>query len=219
MLGEAFGRLEKIKRLAPAAAGGHLGVRHGLHVGLGDQQLSGRPGRQGDRPNKLEEDQAGLPGALRSSASSSAPSSWSTRIIRPARAAGRDLQALLLVGSRSASAAIESRYGVKVVKKSFKKLGADRQGHPRRGRAARVGTAQGQDADRRTHRAASCLSAVKIYMAVKAELDADPDIMAVGHQLPERIDVFAIPPPAWPGTSCMRTSAWSGAAKATWSRC
>ncbi len=75
--------------------------------------------------------------------------------------------------------AIESKYGVKILKKSFKKLGE--AAHAISDEAAgkvweikKAKTPIGKLPSR------AVLSAVKIYMAVKAELDKDPDIMAVG---------------------------------------
>jgi L-fucose isomerase-like protein len=75
--------------------------------------------------------------------------------------------------------AIEKKYGVSVVKKSFKKLGED-------ARAISDESAQMVWDQRKastpvgkiTNRA--ILSAVKTYMAVKRELDQDPNIIAVG---------------------------------------
>jgi hypothetical protein len=75
--------------------------------------------------------------------------------------------------------AIEKKYGVSIVKKSFKKLGED-------ARAISDESAQKVWDQRKantpvgniTNRA--ILSAVKTYMAVKAELDQDADIIAVG---------------------------------------
>ncbi|NJD60943.1 MAG: hypothetical protein C3F13_00555 [Anaerolineales bacterium] len=75
--------------------------------------------------------------------------------------------------------AIEEKYGVKVIKKSFKELG-------KRASAIPDDTAQ-IEWDRRkattpigklTSRA--ILSAVKVYLAVKNDLDQDPDILAAG---------------------------------------
>ncbi len=75
--------------------------------------------------------------------------------------------------------ALEKTYGVKVVKKSFKKLGE--QAHAIPDEAARhewslrkAGTPVGRMTER------ALLSAVKLYMAVKAELDQDPSVLAVG---------------------------------------
>jgi hypothetical protein len=75
--------------------------------------------------------------------------------------------------------AIEKKYGVSIVKKSFKKLAED-------ARAISDESAQKVWDQRKantpvgkiTNRA--ILSAVKTYMAVKIELDQDPDIIAVG---------------------------------------
>ena len=76
-------------------------------------------------------------------------------------------------------AAIENRYGLKIIQKSFKQLAADAR------------AIQDEDAQRvwnekqaktpvagLTNRAV--LSAVKLYMQVKADLDADPSIIAAG---------------------------------------
>ncbi len=75
--------------------------------------------------------------------------------------------------------AIEEKYGVKVIKKSFKELGK---------RAGAIPDATAQiEWDRRkastptlklTQRA--ILSAVKVYLAIKSDLDQDPDILAAG---------------------------------------
>jgi len=75
--------------------------------------------------------------------------------------------------------AIENKYGVSVVKKSFKKLGQD-------ARSISDEAAQNVWAERKAHTPTgritqrAILSAVKIYMAVKRDLDQDPDIIAVG---------------------------------------
>ena len=75
--------------------------------------------------------------------------------------------------------AIEHKYGVRVIKKSFKKLAEDARAIPdeaaqqvweQKKATTRVGNI--------TNRA--IMSAVKTYMAVKAELDQDPDTIAVG---------------------------------------
>jgi hypothetical protein len=75
--------------------------------------------------------------------------------------------------------AIHRKYGVKVVKKSFKKLG-ERAGAITDDAARKVWdlrkarTPVGRISER------GILSAVKLYMAVKEHLDRDPDILAVG---------------------------------------
>ena len=75
--------------------------------------------------------------------------------------------------------AIEKKYGVSVVKKSFKKLGED-------ARAISDEAAQKVWDQRKANTpvgnitSRAILSAVKTYMAVKLELDQDPDIIAVG---------------------------------------
>ena len=75
--------------------------------------------------------------------------------------------------------AIEKKYGVTVVKKSFKKLGEEASAIPDEAalkvweqRKART------PIENLTNRAV--LSAVKVYMAVKRDLDQDPDIIAAG---------------------------------------
>ena len=75
--------------------------------------------------------------------------------------------------------AIEKKYGVTVVKKSFKKLGQD---------ASAISDEEAQKVweqrkantpiGKMTKRA--ILTAVKVYMAVKRDLDQDPDIIAAG---------------------------------------
>jgi L-fucose isomerase-like protein len=75
--------------------------------------------------------------------------------------------------------AIESKYGARVVKKSFKQLAQDAKAIPDE-EAKKVweqrknATPIGKLSER------AVLSAVKIYMAVKKDLDADPDIIAAG---------------------------------------
>lgn len=75
--------------------------------------------------------------------------------------------------------AIESKYGLKVIKKSFKKLAEDARSIPdaeaESAWAAKKGFAP---LGKITNRA--LLSAVKTYMAVKRDLDADPSIISVG---------------------------------------
>jgi hypothetical protein len=74
---------------------------------------------------------------------------------------------------------IQKKYGVKVVKRSFKKLGEA-------AKAISNDAARGVWAARKSRTPISrlsepaILSAVKLYMAVKAELDQDPDVLAVG---------------------------------------
>ena len=75
--------------------------------------------------------------------------------------------------------AIEKKYGLSVVKKSFKKLGQDASAISDESAEAvwdqrKARTPVGKISKR------AILSAVKIYMAVKLELDQDPDIIAVG---------------------------------------
>jgi hypothetical protein len=75
--------------------------------------------------------------------------------------------------------AIENKYGVSVVKKSFKQLGQD-------ARSISDEAAQKVWEERKAHTPTgritqrAILSAVKIYMAVKRDLDQDPNIIAVG---------------------------------------
>ena len=75
--------------------------------------------------------------------------------------------------------AIEKKFGVKVVQKSFKKLGEEAkvisdQAAQTAWEQRKAKTPVGNITNR------AILSAVKIYMAVKAELDQDPDIIAAG---------------------------------------
>ena len=75
--------------------------------------------------------------------------------------------------------AIEKKHGVKVVKKSFKKLGENARLIP--DEAAR----KEWDLRRATNPVGrlserAIMSAVKLYLAVKAELDQDPSVLAVG---------------------------------------
>lgn len=75
--------------------------------------------------------------------------------------------------------AIEKKYGVSIVIKSFKKLGEDAKSIPDESaqkvwNQRKTNTPVGKITNR------AILSAVKIYMAVKKELDRDPDVIAVG---------------------------------------
>jgi hypothetical protein len=75
--------------------------------------------------------------------------------------------------------AIEKKYGVCVIKKSFKKLAEDARAIPDEAaqqvwEQRKASTPVGNLTNR------AILSAVKTYMAVKAELDQDPSIIAVG---------------------------------------
>ena len=75
--------------------------------------------------------------------------------------------------------AIEKKYGVGVVKKSFKRLSEEARAIPDESAQSvweqkKARTPVGNLTPR------AILSAVKLYMAVKAELDRDPDIIAVG---------------------------------------
>jgi len=75
--------------------------------------------------------------------------------------------------------AIEAKYGVQVVVKSFKQLAQDAKAIPdetalKVWEQRKIKTSIGKITRR------AVLSAVKIYMAVKRDLDQDPDIIAVG---------------------------------------
>ncbi len=75
--------------------------------------------------------------------------------------------------------ALEKKYGVQVVKKSFKKLAEDArtisdESAQKVWEQRKANTPVGHITQR------AILSAVKTYMAVKVELDQDPDILAVG---------------------------------------
>lgn len=75
--------------------------------------------------------------------------------------------------------AIEAKYGVKVVKKSFKKLAEDARNIPD-DEAQKVWEEKKGKTPIGPLTSRSILSAVKNYMAIKTDLDADPDIIAVG---------------------------------------
>jgi hypothetical protein len=75
--------------------------------------------------------------------------------------------------------AIEKKYGVQVVKKSFKQLGEQAKAIPdaeaeRAWEQRKATTPVGKVSNRQI------LSAVKLYLAVKAELDRDPAVVAAG---------------------------------------
>ena len=75
--------------------------------------------------------------------------------------------------------AIEKRYGVKVVKKSFKKLAEDARAisdtdAQKVWEKRKAGTPIGKITNRQV------LSAIKLYMKIKDDLNADPGIIAVG---------------------------------------
>lgn len=74
---------------------------------------------------------------------------------------------------------IETRYGVKVVKRSFKKLAAAARAIPEEAARAEWARRKGRTPISRLKDSA-VLSAVKMYLAVKAELDRDPSVIAVG---------------------------------------
>jgi hypothetical protein len=75
--------------------------------------------------------------------------------------------------------AIEKKYGVSVVKKSFKKLAEDARSIPDES-AQKVWEQRKSKTPVGNITSRAILSAVKTYMAVKTELDQDPDIIAVG---------------------------------------
>ena len=75
--------------------------------------------------------------------------------------------------------AIEGKYGLKVIKKSFRKLGEVAQAISDESAEEVWSQREANTPVGRISRR-SILSAVKLYMAVKAELDVDPDIVAVG---------------------------------------
>lgn len=75
--------------------------------------------------------------------------------------------------------ALENKYGLKIVKKSFKKLGEDARAIPdaeaeKTWEERKAQTPIGKLSKR------AILNAVKIYLALKKEIDQDPDIIAAG---------------------------------------
>jgi hypothetical protein len=75
--------------------------------------------------------------------------------------------------------AIEKKYGVSVVKKSFKRLGEQASAIPDEA-AQKVWDQRKAKTPIKNLNDRAILSAVKVYMAVKRDLDADPDIIAAG---------------------------------------
>jgi L-fucose isomerase-like protein len=75
--------------------------------------------------------------------------------------------------------AIEKKYGIKIIKKSFKELGETAKSIPDKSaqkiwNQRKANTPVGKITNQ------AILSAVKLYMAVKQDLDQDPDIIAAG---------------------------------------
>ncbi len=75
--------------------------------------------------------------------------------------------------------AIEKKYGVSVVKKSFRLLGQEASAIPDEA-AQKVWEQRKANTPTENLTNRAILSAVKVYMAVKRDLDADPDIIAAG---------------------------------------
>jgi hypothetical protein len=75
--------------------------------------------------------------------------------------------------------AIEARYGLKIVQKSFKQLAADARAIKDED-AQRVWAAKQSQTPISGLTNRAVLSAVELYMKVKEDLDADPDIIAAG---------------------------------------
>ncbi len=75
--------------------------------------------------------------------------------------------------------AIEKKYGVRVLKKSFKQLGQEASAIPDE-TAQAVWDLRNANTPVSGLTSRAILSAVKIYLAVKRDLDADPDIIAAG---------------------------------------
>jgi hypothetical protein len=74
---------------------------------------------------------------------------------------------------------IQQKYGIEIVKKSFKKLAAEAKAIPDIQAEAAWQAWEAKTPIRNLSRRA-ILSAVKIYMLVKSDLDSDPDIIAAG---------------------------------------
>jgi hypothetical protein len=74
---------------------------------------------------------------------------------------------------------LESKFGVKVVKKSFKEMGAEAKAIPD-AEAIKVWEARKAHIPTPGLSERAVLSAIKVYMAVKRELDGDPSIAAAG---------------------------------------
>jgi hypothetical protein len=105
---------------------------------------------------------------------------------------------------------LADKYGVAIAKKSFAQLAAAAKDIPDEEAAAVWSTRQARTPVRRLSQRA-ILSAVKIYMLVKQDLDQDAAIIAAGiNCLNESRFSDTTPCLAW--NFCLKTGAWCGAA-------
>ena len=177
LLGEAYRQGEAFQALAAADPARHLRVRHAVDVGLGDRRVSAVRGRGHDRPVQPGADaqDRGRPGRqARAAADASSSSTRTTRAkaFKPRSSNGST------GGKTSAPSGCSDKFGVSIVKRSFRELGARAKAHP--GPAGRRRRWRGWDVPVRRALRPARRSAAKLYLAVSDDLDADPAIRAVG---------------------------------------
>ena len=125
-------------------------------------------------------------------------SSWSTRTTR-AKAFRPPSSSASTGGKTSAPSGSATSSASTIVKKSFRELGAAGQGDLRR--RGRRGLEGPERADRGPLGTA-LRSAVKLYLAVKRDLDQDPSIRGAASTA-STSRTSPTPRPAWPGTCCI----------------
>ncbi len=178
MLGDAFRRLQEFQALPQPVlvVTSEFGT-----VSMWDWEINSFLGcqwRQGDRPQHARKNPPGLPGAgagkmLR------ARNSWSTRTTPPAPGCRTRSSSAFTGGSRKRSPPCRAATGCKWSKRASRSWARAAKAIPDEAAqqvwdGGKAKTPLGKVASRQV------LSAVKLYMKVKEDLDADPAIIAVG---------------------------------------
>ncbi len=175
MLGAAYRRLDRNPGTASADHGCHLRVRDGIHVGLGDQQLPECQRCQVLAPNTLEKTRQ----ACRALALKTELKKSKFLVYQDNPASGTGLQDEIFKRfywwEPECIAALEQRFGLKIEKKSFKEL-AEQAREISDAAALEVWNERKKDIPVSQITSRQVLSAVKQYMQVKGDLDADPSL-------------------------------------------
>ena len=151
----------------PADPAGHLRVRHAVDVGLGDRRVPAvAKACRRSPPTTCEQTRRIVCRAWASSGSCARRSSSSTRTIPAKGFQASIFKRFYWWEDECTAAACSEKFGVTVVKKSFRELGARAKAIP--DAAGRRDLARLERADRRALGPRRCRSAAKLYLAVRA---------------------------------------------------
>ena len=184
----------------------HLGVRHGVDVGLGDPRLPRPPRRADDRPDVAGGVPRHLPLSRREARPWPAPPCWPTRTTS-VPASSPTSSSASTGGRTSACADLERQFGVTIERRSFRELAAPRRRRARRrGSTPRRAGIAAERADGRTGQPEARADALRLYSrsatsSTRPATSSPRASTASTSRRPHR------PHPAWRGTCCSRNAA------------